>query len=153
MATSSQGLRTGIQVVLGIIIIGLGYFLYESITEPYDRIERQQRITEQTRGRMGNIREALIEYERDSASYPDSLEILLQHIRRDTILSTQQDSIFGGTIDVDSLLFSPRTGNRFQYTVNDTGRVEVYLLQDPDSDDQIGTLKEDPTQTNVASWE
>lgn len=153
MATSSQGLRTGIQVVLGIIIIGLAYFLYRSITEPYDRIERQQEITERTRNRMGDIRAALIDYERDSASYPDSLEILLEHIRRDTVLSTRQDSIFGEPINLDSLLYSPRTGKRFQYTVNDTGRVEVYLLQDPDTDDQIGTLEEDPTQTNVASWE
>jgi len=69
------------------------------------------------------------------------------------MLSTAQDSIFGESINLDSLLFSPRTGNRFLYTVSDTGRVETYLLEDPDTDDQIGTLSGDPTQTNVASWE
>jgi hypothetical protein len=31
--------------------------------------------------------------------------------------------------------------------------VETYLLQDPASDDQIGTLTGDPTQQNAASWE
>jgi hypothetical protein len=31
--------------------------------------------------------------------------------------------------------------------------VETYLLQDPDSDDQIGTLSGDVTQTNAATWE
>jgi hypothetical protein len=154
MATSSSGtIQTAIQVVLAIVILGLAYFLYQSITEPYDRIERQQRITEETRGRMANIRTALIDYERDSASYPDSLNVLLQHIRADSALSAQQDSIFGGAINLDSLLYSPRSGNPFQYTVSDTGRVETYLLQDPDSDDQIGTLSGDPTEANAASWE
>jgi type II secretory pathway pseudopilin PulG len=153
MAISSQGTRTGIQVGLGIVILVLAYFLYRSITEPYERIERQQRITEQTRERMSNIRTALIDYERDSTSYPDSLNILVQHIQSDSILATRQDSVFGGPLNLDSLLFSPRSGNPFQYTVSDTGRVETYLLKDPDTDDQIGTLSGDPTETNVASWE
>lgn len=153
MAISSQGTRTGIQVGLGIVILVLAYFLYRSITEPYERIERQQRITEQTRERMSNIRTALIDYERDSTSYPDSLNILVQHIQSDSILATRQDSVFGGPLNLDSLLFSPRSGKPFQYTVSDTGRVETYLLKDPDTDDQIGTLSGDPTETNVASWE
>jgi type II secretory pathway pseudopilin PulG len=153
MAISSQGTRTGIQVGLGIVILVLAYFLYRSITEPYERIERQQRITEQTRERMSNIRTALIDYERDSTSYPDSLNILVQHIQDDSILATRQDSVFGGPLNLDSLLFSPRSGKPFQYTVSDTGRVETYLLEDPDTDDQIGTLSGDPTETNVASWE
>lgn len=153
MATSSGAIQTGIQVLLGIVIIGLAYFLYQSITGPYDRIERQQQLTEETRQRMTNIRTALVDYERDSASYPDSLNLLLQHIRNDTILSTRQDSVFGSALNLDSLLYSPRSGNRFQYTVSDTGRVETYLLEDPDSDDRIGTLTGDPTQQNAASWE
>lgn len=152
MATSSQT-QTVIQVVLGILIIGLTYFLYRSITEPYNRIERQQQTTEDTRQRMGHIRTALVDYERDSTNFPDSLDLLLQHIRQDTLLSTRQDSIFGESINLDSLLFSPRTGKRFAYTVSDTGRVETYLLEDPDTDDKIGTLSGDPTETNVASWE
>jgi len=152
MASSSGAIQTGVQVILGIVIIGLAYFLYQSITEPYDRIERRQLMTEQTRVRMGHVRTGLIDYERDSASYPDSLNLLLQHIRRDSILSTRQDSIFGTSINLDSLLYSPRTGNRFQYTVSDTGRVETYLLEDPDTEDEIGTLSGDPTQANAASW-
>lgn len=112
MAISSQGTRTGIQVGLGIVILVLAYFLYRSITEPYERIERQQRITEQTRERMSNIRTALIDYERDSTSYPDSLNILVQHIQADSILATRQDSVFGGPINLDSLLFSRAAGSR-----------------------------------------
>jgi len=153
MATSSGTIQTGIQIILGIVILGLAYFLYQSITEPYERIERKQEITEQTRARMANVRTALVDYERDSASYPDSLNVLLQHVRNDSLLSARQDSVFGGSINLDSLLHSPRTGNRFQYTLSDTGRVETYLLEDPDTDDQIGTLSGDPTRANAASWE
>lgn len=153
MATRREQLRIGIQVVLAVLILGLGYFLYYSITEPYERIERQQRVTEQTRTRMSHIRTALIDYERDSTNFPDSLDALIQHIREDSLLSTAQDSVFGGPLNLDSLLYSPRTGKRFEYAVSDTGRVETYLLEDPDSDDKIGTLTGDPTRTNSASWE
>lgn len=153
MATRSDQLRTGVQIVLGIAIIGLAYFLYFSITEPYNKIERQQRLTEMTRERMSNIRTALIDFERDSGSFPDTLSVLMQHIRNDSILSNAQDSVFGGPVNLDSLFYSPRSGTQFQYAVSDTGRAETYLLQDPDSEDQIGTLSGDPTRTNAASWE
>lgn len=153
MASSSQSLRTGIQVVLAIIIIGLSYFLYRSITEPYERIQRQEQLTEQTRARMSGIRTALIEYERDSTTYPDSLDLLLPHVQRDSSLQVEYDSLFGNDFVIDSLLYSPRTGKRFQYAVNDTGEVETYRLDDPDSNDHIGTLSGDVTQTNAASWE
>lgn len=150
---ASKQIQTGIQVVLGLVIIGLAYFLYYSITEPYDRIERRQALTEQTRARMSHIRTALVDYDRDSANFPDSLHLLRQHIEKDSLLSTRQDSIFGESINLDSLFYSPRTGKRFLYTLSDTGRVETYLLEDPDSDDKIGTLTGDPTMTNSASWE
>jgi len=153
MATRSAQIRIGIQVVLVFLILGLSYYLYYSITEPFDRIERQQQVTEETRARMSNIRTALIDYERDSTSFPDSLLVLRAHIQNDSVLSTSQDSVFGGPINLDSLFFSPRTGKQFQYTVNDTGRVATYLLKDPDSEDQIGTLEPDPTRAHAASWE
>ena len=106
-----------------------------------------------TRQRMSNIRTALIQFEQSNDSFPDSLNALLEFIRQDSSMQANRDSIFGAQFEPDSLLYSPRTGKRFQYAINDTGRVETYLLQDPDSDDQIGTLSGDVTQTNSASWE
>lgn len=150
---SRQSIRTGIQVVLAVIIVVLAYVLYESITEPYEQIQRQQMLTEQTRDRMADIRTALIRYEQQNENFPDSLQALVSFIRQDSSLRANQDSIFGEQLNLDSLLYSPRTGKMFEYAVNDTGRVETYLLQDPDSDDQIGTLSGDVTQTNAASWE
>ena len=55
--------------------------------------------------------------------------------------------------ELDSLKFSPRTGKMWTYTANDTARVKTYLLEDPDSDDRIGTLLADITLLNAASWE
>ena len=150
---SSQSIRTGIQVVLAIVILVLTYVLYESITEPYEQIQRRQELTEMTRQRMSDIRTGLIQFEQRNDSFPDSLDVLVNFLRQDSVIMANPDSVFGHSINLDSLLYSPRTGTPFQYAVNDTGRVETYLLQDPDSDDQIGTLSGDVTQTNAATWE
>lgn len=157
MAFGSKQLRVSMQGVLVLLILGLSYYLYYSITEPYDRIERQEALQEQTRMRMTHIRTALVDYERDSTTFPDSLAMVLGHVRRDleedSLLSSGGDSTFARSVNLDSLLYSPRSGKRFQYTVSDTGRVETYLLEDPDTDDKIGTLSGDPTKINTASWE
>ena len=46
MASSSRGVQTALQVVLALAILALTYFLYESITEPYEAVERQKELTE-----------------------------------------------------------------------------------------------------------
>ncbi len=157
MASRSRTLRVSVQGILVLAILGLSYYLYYSITEPYNRIERQEALTEQTRTRMVQIRTALVDYERDSTTFPDSLGMLLDHVRRDveddSLLTEGGDSTFVHSGTLDSLLYSPRSGKQFQYTVSDTGRVETYLLEDPDTDDRIGTLSGDPTKVNAASWE
>lgn len=157
MASRSSQLQVSVQGVLVILILGLSYYLYYSITEPYDRIERQEELTEQTRTRMATVRKALVDYERDSTTFPDSLEGVLGHVRQDlkedSLLAPGGDSTFAQSVNLDSLLYSPRSGKPFTYTVSDTGRVETYLLEDPDSDDKIGTLSGDPTKINTASWE
>ncbi|PEN08305.1 hypothetical protein CRI93_04095 [Longimonas halophila] len=155
MALKSDRLRTTLQVVLAIVIGALAYFLYYSITEPYEAIEREQRITEEVRNRMSDIRTVLNRYERDSTTYPDSLDQLMAHIQRDSALLASRDSIFTTSFELDSMFYSPRNGEPFTYTLSDTGQVPTYLLEAPapDSTDQIGTLSGDPTRTNVASWE
>ena len=155
MALKSDRLRTTLQVVLAIVIAGLAYFLYYSVTEPYEAIEREQRRVEEVRNRMTDIRTALNRYERDSTTYPDSLGQLMAHIERDTELLNNRDSLFQTSFELDSMFYSPRNGEPFIYTLSDTGQVDTYLLEAPapDSTDQIGTLTGDPTRTNVASWE
>ncbi len=153
MASNSHGVQVAIQVVLGLVIIALVYWLYVSITEPYEAIKEQQRLTESTRGRMLNVRSAMIRFEELNDRYLSSLDSLVEFVRSDSLYAVASDSIFGAGFVADSLPFSPRTGKRFLLSVNDTARVNTYLLQDPDSDDRIGTLEPDVTKLNAASWE
>ena len=149
---SSQGLRIAIQVLLGIAIIALGYWLYVSITAPWAAVEQERAITAETRGQMGKVRLALISHERALDKFPSTLDSLVIWVRTDSATVADWDSLYG--VNPDSMLYSPRTGNRFLYTLIDTGRVAIYLLKDPDSDDQIGsTNPDDITTLNAASWE
>lgn len=153
MASSSQGLRMGIQIILAIVIVGLAYWLYLSITEPYKVVERQKEMTEMTRDRMSKVRTALTRHDARLGRFPSSLDSLMVFVNRDSLIRANADSIFGPGIVLDSLTYSPRTGKRFEYTLNDTSRVRIYLLKDPDSDDYIGSLEPDVTRLNAASWE
>lgn len=153
MASSSQGIRIGIQIILGIAIVGLGYWLYVSITEPWQVIERQEEMTRMTRERMSDVRAALRRYEERTDRFPYTLDSLHTWVQTDSVILAQRDSLFGADFDLDSLIFSPRTGTEFEYAVNDTARVMMYELRDPDSNDRIGTLEPDPTELNAASWE
>lgn len=146
-------MRIAIQIVLGIVIVALAYWLYVSITEPWAVVERQEELIERTRERMEDVRTALIRYEERQGRFPGTLDSLQTWVETDSIIQAHADSLFGPDFDPDSLLYSPRTGSRFDYAVNDTARVMMYRLRDPDSDDEIGTLEPDPTQLNAASWE
>ncbi|MDX1637483.1 MAG: hypothetical protein R3281_05915, partial [Balneolaceae bacterium] len=85
------------------------------------------------------------------------LDSLVQFLKTDSLMVARGDSLFAemppSTYQPDSIIFSPRPPhNRFQYTLNDTLRPEIYLLEDPDTDDKIGSLKQ-TTLLNAASWE
>ncbi|PIQ60943.1 MAG: hypothetical protein COV99_10075 [Bacteroidetes bacterium CG12_big_fil_rev_8_21_14_0_65_60_17] len=153
MASSSQGIQTALQAVLAIVIVVLAYILYQSITEPYARVERQKELTELTRERMRDVRSALVTYERRNDRFLSTLDSLLMWVKQDSFMIAKADSIFGSDLDVDSLIYSPRTGKKFEYVLNDTSRVSTYLLKDPDSIDSIGTMMGDVTLLNAASWE
>lgn len=153
MASSSQGIRVAIQVVLAIVIIGLAYWLYVSITEPWKIVEQREALTQRTRDRMSDIRTALIRYDAREGRFPHTLDSLQTWVRTDSLIQATSDTLFGSAFEVDSLIYSPRTGKQFEYAVNDTARVMMYELRDPDSNDRIGTLEPDPTELNAASWE
>ncbi len=152
MATRGQITRIVLQIVLGVVIVILAYYLYLSITEPYKAVKREQELTRLTRDRMSDIRTALIRYELLYDHYPPTLDSLVAWIRQDSFMMAKADSIFGPGFNLDSLIYSPRDG-KFEYVVNDTGRVEIYYLKDPASDDYIGSLEPDVTKLNAASWE
>ncbi|MEM9996532.1 MAG: hypothetical protein AAF809_02435 [Bacteroidota bacterium] len=150
-------MRIAIQLVLAVAIVALGYYLYFSITDPGRQYERQLELTDLTRERMQHIRTALISFERENDYYTADLDSLVAYVKGDSLLVAKQDSVFqleaGQTLMVDSLPISPRTGNRFLLSVNDTSDVDIYLLEDPDSDDRIGAAEPIASMRNAASWE
>jgi hypothetical protein len=136
-----------------LVIVALSYWLYRSLTGPYEEIRRQKQITEDTRTQMQRIRTALIRYEAVNGRFTADLDSLVMFIQSDSLYQVAGDSLLGPDFDLSSLAMSPRTGNRFILSVNDTSRVQTYLLRDPDTNDRIGTELPDVTLLNASSWE
>lgn len=150
-----------LSIVLGIIIIGLGYYLYHSIVDPYEEVVEREQMTEKVRYQMGLVRDALVQYEQDMDEFPPTeggLDTLVTYLKTDSAMVAQGDSLFAPmepnkSFNPDSLVYSPRPPHKkFEYTLNDTLRPNIYLLKDPDTEDQIGSL-ENTTDLNAASWE
>ncbi len=157
---ASNAVRTGLQVVLAIVILVLGYLLYQTIVGPQQEFEREQALTETSRERMSYLRKALVGYEREYDAYPASLGELETILRSDSLFVASRDSILeveeGEAVNLDSLTYSSR-GGRFEYRVaeDDSAGTRVYLLRDPVTGDSIGTSN--PARAtgllNAASWE
>lgn len=151
-----------ITVVLGIIIIILGYVLYDSIVTPYEEVLEEEAITEETREQMVKIRDALVVMDRIEGQFPSTLDSLIIFLQEsDEIERGQENDTYYFIEDPDTflrqqsplenLLRSPRTNEQFEYSLNDTIRPMIYLLEDPDTDDHIGDL-ERTTRLNATSW-
>lgn len=149
-----------LSIVLGVIILGLFYWLYDSIVGPYQKVIEQQAMTERVRHNMENVRDALQQYKQNKGEFPPSeggLDSLTSFLKSDSLMIANGDSLFKpmapDVYNPDSLIYSPRPPHKkFQYALNDSSRPPLYLLEDPDSDDKIGSL-EKTTLLNAATWE
>lgn len=146
-----------IGLFLWVVIIGLGYLLFDSIWSPYQEVLEQRREQQDVRNRMEVIRDALIAYNRANEQFPENLDQLIEFLRTDSLMVAQRDSLFArgftNGVDLDRFVYSPRaTGARFEYARNDTLRPQIYLLTDPDSDDRIGSLQR-TTMLNASNWD
>ena len=150
----NRNLKVAIQAVLAVVIVFCSIWLVRSVTEPWIAVERAEELTEMTQTRMTQLRTGLVLYERQEDRFPGSLDSLIAWVRADSLIMLNPDSVFEEIgVNLDSLLVSPRTGSPFLYALNDTGRVHIYLLEDPDTDDRIGSANPDITLLNAASWE
>ncbi len=146
-----------LSLVLGIIIIALGYYLYRSIVDPYQEVIEREQITEQVRERMKTVRDALIHFDQRTGDFPPTeggLDSLVQFLKTDSLMVAARDSLFDtAPFNPDSVIYSPRPPHpKFEYTLNDTLRPPIYLLEDPDTDDHIGSLT-NTSVLNAANWE
>ncbi|MEX0779733.1 MAG: hypothetical protein WD491_07970 [Balneolales bacterium] len=144
-----------LSVGLAVIIVFLSWFLVDTIRGPYQEVLELREVTEQTRQRMTNVRDALIIYEREQESFPEDLGSLVEFLKTNDRMRSEGPELFQErdplTYNPDSIIFSPRSGEQFHYTLVDTIRPNIYLLQDPDTDDRIGDL-ERTTLLNATSW-
>ncbi len=148
-----------ITIVLGIVIVFLAYYLYRSIVDPYQEVLQEQEMTERVQHRMTLVRDALIEYRNEYGEFPPTdggLDTLVNFLKTNERMVEQGSELFEerppSVYNPDSLKFSPRSPhNEFQYTLNDTLRPQIYLLEDPDSDLAIGDL-ERTTLLNAPNW-
>lgn len=146
-------------IVLGILIVVLSWFLYRSIVDPYQEVLDEREMVERERHRMELVRDALVQYRNRQGNFPPTdggLDSLVSFLQTDSLMVASGDSLFEfmapSTYDPDSITYSPRPPhNRFEYTLNDTIRPRLYLLENPGTDDRIGDL-ERTTLLNAPNW-
>ncbi|MBO6584605.1 MAG: hypothetical protein JJ953_00725 [Gracilimonas sp.] len=145
-------------IVFGVIILGLSYYLYDSLVTPYQEVKEREALEEKVRQRLIDTKDALIQYQTRNETFPPTeggLDSLVKFLKTDSLMIAMGDSLFGTTFDVynpDSLVYSPRSPfPKWEYTLNDTLRPQIYLLEDPGSDDAVGSL-ERTTMRNAPNW-
>ena len=148
-----------LSIVLGIVILALSWLLYDSIVTPYQEVLEREAMTERVRYHMSTVKDVLIQYDVRFGKYPPEeggLDSVVQFVQTDSAMMAISDSLLsyqGESIVVGQLIYSPRDQQRFIYSVNDTIRPPLYLLEDPseDYDDAIGSLSR-TTMRNAPNW-
>ena len=145
--------RNRIFSILLIVVIGvLTVWLYNTITGPWEEVQAKRAETQQVRDRLLAVNDAIRYYNNQEGRYPASLDSLFIYLRNDTFFQQNTDSLLRDRrFDPENFIESPRTGSKFEYALNDTVRPQLYLIQDPDSDDRVGTLSE-VTDRGAPSW-
>ena len=148
-----------LSAVFGITIILLSWLLYDSIVTPYKVVEEQKAETERVRTRMLTLKDAIVNYEARYGHYPPTdggLDSVVTYLSTDSLMISMGDSLFRQMPPLqyspESMVVSPRdTSLRFMYTRNDTIRPPLYLLEDPMTDDAVGSLSR-TTMRNAPNW-
>lgn len=146
-------------IVLAVLIVILSWFLYRSLVEPYQRVLEEEQMVERERHRMELVRDVLVQYKNRRGEFPPTeggLDSLINFLKTDSLMVARGDSLFQfmepNTYNPDSIIYSPRPPHvRFEYALNDTLRPQIYLLENPNSEDAIGSL-ERTTMLNAPNW-
>lgn len=147
-----------LSVVLGIIIIALSWLLYDSIVTPYQEVKEREAERDRVRNRMITLKDALVQYESTFGHFPPTdggLDSIVVFLKTDSLMVAMGDSLFAQIPPLEyspeSMIIAPRSGQPFTYTHIDSTRPPLYLLEDPDSDDTIGSLNR-TTMRNAPNW-
>lgn len=147
-----------ISIVLLFVIVALSWWLYDSIVTPYEEVRQKEAETERVRHRMLTLKDALVQYDSRFGHFPPTdggLDSVVAYLSTDSLMVNMGDSLFRQLPPLEyspeSIIIAPRSGVRFSYTFNDTTRPPLYLLEDPDSDDKVGSMTR-TTMRNAPSW-
>ncbi|MCR9131218.1 MAG: hypothetical protein NXI08_01530 [bacterium] len=148
-----------LSVVLGIIIIALSWLLYDSIVTPYQEVKEREAETERVRTRMLTLKDALVQYDSRYGHFPPTeggLDSIVTYLSTDSLMIAMGDTLFRQAPPLEyspeTIIVTPRaSGARFIYTHVDSTRPPLYLLEDPDTDDAIGSLSR-TTMRNAPNW-
>lgn len=145
--------RNRILSIVLIVVIGvLSVWLYNTITGPWQEVQAKQAEIEQVRERLLVVNDAIRYYNDQQGRYPQSLDSLVIFLQNDSFFQENADSLLRNRpFDLDNFVSSPRSGNSFNYALNDTVRPQLYLIEDPDSEDHVGTLTR-VTDRGAPSW-
>lgn len=146
-------------IVLAVLIVILSWVLYRSLVDPYQKVLEEEEMVERERHRMELVRDVLVQYKNRLGNFPPTeggLDSLVSFLKTDSLMTARGDTLFAfmepSTYNPDSLIYSPRPPHvRFEYTLNDTIRPQIYLLENPNSVDAIGDL-ERTTLLNAPNW-
>ncbi len=147
-----------ISIALLFVIVALSWWLYDSIVTPYEEVRQKEAETERVRHRMLTLKDALVQYDSRFGHFPPTdggLDSVVAYLSTDSLMVNMGDSLFRQLPPLEyspeSIIIAPRSGVRFSYTFNDTTRPPLYLLEDPDSDDKVGSMTR-TTMRNAPSW-
>ncbi|MEX0995088.1 MAG: hypothetical protein WD599_06125, partial [Balneolaceae bacterium] len=84
-------------IVLGIVILFLGYYLYRSLVDPYQEVLAEREMEERVKHRMSLVRDALIQYRNIEGDFPPTeggLDTLIAFLKTNERMVAREDTLF-----------------------------------------------------------
>jgi hypothetical protein len=78
-------MKTALRIILGLVIIGLGYALYQSIQTPIEFRQVKQQRYEATIQKLKDIRKAQLAYKDEHGKFTGSFDTLINFIKTDSL--------------------------------------------------------------------
>jgi len=142
-------------IILKILIAVLVVVLYYIITAPWSEKLKVDALKMQSRVKMTKIRSGELVFIESNNRYSSSLRELVDWLKADPTVAAKKDSIFnlkGAQLNLDSLIYSPVTGEVYKYQSSDSSTVKKYYLECPGGSGSIGSMVDDD-KVNKSTWE
>jgi len=133
-------MKTALRIILGLVIIGLGYALYQSIQTPIEFRQVKQQRYDATIQKLKDIRKAQLAYKDGNGKFTGSFDTLINFIKTDSLSvvraigripdslleqgMTEQEALREGIISRDTIRVAIKDSLfRQEFNANDLWRV------------------------------